>query len=132
MKPGTRHRAHDGREAVRQGRGENRQESHQRSHGWRAWACKLVIERIIPPARDRATPFTLPPIAGPADIPQAVQAVLDAAGKGDLSIEDGERIVGLLNGLRAAYEGADLQARLDEMQARLDDLVAKAGQGSSQ
>jgi hypothetical protein len=57
------------------------------------WACKLVIERIIPPARDRATPFTLPPITGPADIPTAVQGVLCAAGKGGLSIEDAERIV---------------------------------------
>jgi hypothetical protein len=93
------------------------------------WAVRFVAERIIPPARDRATPFALPPVNGPADLPQAVQAALDAAAKGDLSLEDAERVVGLLNGLRAAYEGADLAARLDEMAAKLDALATKAGQG---
>lgn len=95
------------------------------------WAAKLVIERIIPPARDRTTPFALPSIAGPADLPIAVQAVLDAAAKGELSLEDGEKIVGLLAGLRAAYESADLAARMVEMEARLAALTAGAGLGQS-
>jgi hypothetical protein len=90
------------------------------------WAAKLVIERIIPPARDRATPFSLPPIKGSGDLPQAVQTVLDAAAKGDLSLEDGERVIALLSGLRQAYEGADMAQRLDEMAAKLDALTAKA------
>jgi hypothetical protein len=92
------------------------------------WAAKLVIERIIPPARDRATPFDLPPIAGPGDLPRAVQAVLDAASKGDLSIEDGERIVSLIGGLRQAFEASDLAAKLDAMQAKLDEMTARSGQ----
>jgi hypothetical protein len=77
------------------------------------------------------TPFDLPPIDGPADLPRAVKAVLDAAGKGDLSIEDGERVIALLTGLRQAYEGAELAARMDEMAAKLDALTARAG-GQSQ
>lgn len=93
------------------------------------WAMKFVAERLIPTARSRATPFELPPIDGPSDLPQAVRCALDAAAKGDLGLEDAERIVALLAGLRAAYEGADMAARLDEMAAKLEALTARAGPG---
>jgi hypothetical protein len=91
------------------------------------WAVRFVAERIIPPARDRATPFELPPITGLGDVPQAVQAVLDAGARGDLSLEDAERIVALLAGLRAAYEGASMAERLAELEARLAALTAQSG-----
>jgi hypothetical protein len=91
------------------------------------WAVRFVAERIIPPARDRATPFSLPKIDGPADLPRAVQAVVDATSAGDLSIEDGERVIALLTGLRQAYEGASMAERLAEMEARLAALTAHAG-----
>jgi Family of unknown function (DUF5681) len=90
------------------------------------WALKFIGERFIPPARASPTQFALPSIAGPADIPQAVQSALDAAANGDLSLEDAERVIALLSGLRQAYEGADMAQRMDQMQARLDALAAKA------
>jgi hypothetical protein len=82
--------------------------------------------RLLPQSSWPVT-FDLPPINGVADIPQAVRCALSAASEGRLTIEDAEKIIGLLNGLRAAYEGVDLAARLDEMAAKLDDLAAKAG-----
>jgi ribosomal protein L17 len=87
--------------------------------------------RYLLPQSKWPTPFALPPITGPADVPQAVQAVLDAAAKGELSLEDAERIVGLLAGLRAAYEGASMLDRLAELEARLAALTAQSG-GHSQ
>jgi hypothetical protein len=75
------------------------------------------------------TPFDLPKTDGPADLPSAVQAVLAATAAGDLSLEDGERIVGLLSGLRAAYESASMAERLTEMEAQLAALVTQAGHG---
>jgi hypothetical protein len=85
--------------------------------------------RYLLPQSKWPTPFELPPINGPADLPRAVQTALDAAAKGDMSLEDAERIVALLAGLRAAYEGADMAARLEEMAAKLDALARQAGQG---
>jgi hypothetical protein len=41
-------------------------------------------------------------------------------------LEDAERVIALLSGLRQAYEGADMAQRMDQMQARLDALAAKA------
>jgi hypothetical protein len=82
--------------------------------------------KLLPQAK-WPTPFELPKIDGPSDIPGAVKAALGAAAKGDLSIEDSEKIIGMLSGLRQAYEGADLVAKLNEMQARLDEMVAQSG-----
>ena len=48
--------------------------------------------------------------------------------KGELTLEDAERVVALLTGVRQAFEGADLAARLDEKAARLDEIAARAGQ----
>jgi hypothetical protein len=56
------------------------------------------------------TPFERPKVAGPEDIPPAIDAVLDAAAKGDLSLDDAELVVGIINGLWQAYETTALRA----------------------
>ena len=82
--------------------------------------------RLLPQSK-WPTPFKLPAIASPADLPQAVAAVLKAAANGELSLEDAERIVGLIGGLRQAFEGASLATRLDDMAKQLEALTARAG-----
>ena len=91
------------------------------------WAIRSAADRIIPPARDRATPFNLPPINSPAYLPRAVQAAIDAAAKGELSLEAASQVVALLTGLRVAYASADLAERMNEMEARLAVLTATTG-----
>ena len=88
---------------------------------------RAYLRHLLPQSK-WPMPFDLPAINGPADIPQAVQMALDAAAKGNLSLEDAERVVGLLTGLRQAYEGADLAARMDEMAAKLDALMNRREQ----
>jgi Family of unknown function (DUF5681) len=80
--------------------------------------------RLLPQGR-WPTPFTLPPIVGPHDIPSAISAVLKAASEGDLCLEDADRVVGIINGLRHAYETTDLANKLGEMKRQLDDLVTR-------
>jgi len=82
---------------------------------------RRVFIKLLPQAR-WPTPFSLPKIAGPCDLPQAVSAVLEAAAAGHLTLEDAERAVGLLAGLRQAYEGANLATRVDEISKRLAAL----------
>src|SRR5438552_17488308 len=43
---------------------------------------KLVLDRTVPPRRERPTPFRLPPIERPADLAPAMDAVLAAASRG--------------------------------------------------
>jgi hypothetical protein len=81
--------------------------------------------KLLPQGR-WPTSFALPTIAGPPDIPAAVDAVLKAASEGDLSLDDAERVVGIINALRQAYETTALAAQLNEMKKQLADLVARA------
>ena len=86
--------------------------------------------RLLPQSSWPVT-FDLPKVDGPADLPRAVKAVLDAAAAGNLSLEDAERVVALLTGLRQAYENADQAERLNDMEARLAALTIQAGAGQS-
>lgn len=72
------------------------------------------------------TPFTMPKINDARDVPPAIDAVLRAASKGELSLEDADRVVGIIGGLRQAFETSELANKLSEMKKQLDELVAKA------
>ena len=48
-------------------------------------AMRLCIERILPPCRERAVNFTLPPIESSDDISAAMQAVTAALARGDIT-----------------------------------------------
>jgi hypothetical protein len=86
------------------------------------WACRLVIMACLPPARDRLTPFRLPKIAGPDDLPDAVMTVLEAAASGEITLAEAERVTRLIEGLRAAYETRDLASEVETMRAEVDAL----------
>ena len=83
--------------------------------------ARRVFVRLLPQSSWPVT-FDLPPVDGPADIPRAVKAILDAAAKGEITLHDAGRVIELLGGLRQAYEGATLAERLDEMEARLVEM----------
>jgi hypothetical protein len=86
------------------------------------WACKLVIERVIPPERERPTPFQLPPISGPSDLPRVMLTTLSAVAAGTLTLSEGERIIGMLDELRAAFETAELAADVERLKERVASL----------
>jgi hypothetical protein len=86
------------------------------------WACRLVIMAVLPPARERLTPFQLPKVAGPADLPGAVVTVIGAAASGEITLAEAERVARLLEGLRLAYETRDLATEVEAMRAEVDAL----------
>ena len=77
-----------------------------------SWACKLVIERIIPPARDRPTPLDLPRIASAADLPPALAKVVDAMAEGALTPGEAAAIVTTLEAYGRASVFAGHEERL--------------------
>ena len=80
------------------------------------WAVKLVIERILPPAKDRPTPLELPRMASPADLPGALARVVDAMAEGALTPSEAAAIVTTLE----AYGRASVFAGHDERLMRLE------------
>jgi hypothetical protein len=86
------------------------------------WACKLVVERILPPAKDRPTPFKLPPIASPTDLPPIAACLLEAVAKGEMTPAEGDSLLGMLDKLRAVYESADMAQEIADMRAEIERL----------
>jgi hypothetical protein len=84
------------------------------------WAAKLVVERLLPPAKDPPISFKLGKINSPLEIPARIQEVLRLSASGQISLSDAERICAVLNTLRAAFETADMAERLEAVEQRLE------------
>jgi hypothetical protein len=87
---------------------------------------RRIFVRLLPQSSWPVT-FDLPKIDSVAEVPTAIRGVLQAASEGRINLDDAERVVGLLNSLRQAYEGVDMVAKMAEMEARLTALVSGAG-----
>ena len=82
-------------------------------------ALRLCLERILPPRRDAAAPFDLPPMESAQDAASAAGAVLAAVAAGDLTPREGTAVMGLVEQFRRALEMSALEFRLSRLEARL-------------
>jgi Family of unknown function (DUF5681) len=67
-------------------------------------AMRLCIERILPPCRERAVKFILPPIDSIDDISAAMQAVTAALASGDITPGEAATIAGVVETFARAIE----------------------------
>jgi hypothetical protein len=72
------------------------------------------------PAKEQPIAFKLGRINSPLEIPARVQEVLGLAATGEISLSDAERVCGVLNTLRAAFETASMAERLEALEQRLE------------
>jgi hypothetical protein len=89
-------------------------DSHQ------SWACKLVIERILPPAKDTPIQFKLGPVRTASEVSAAIQDMLVQVALGAMSMTDAERVIGMLALLVKAFEAIDHEGRLAALEERLE------------
>lgn len=83
-----------------------------------ATALKLCFDRLAPTPRDRAINLTLPPIKTPADVPQAIQAVIDAVGGGVITPSEGAAVATLIGHAQDALDLAEIEARVAILETR--------------
>jgi hypothetical protein len=88
------------------------------------WACKLIVERVMAPAREQRIAFKLGKINSPLEIPGRIQQVLAQASAGEMSLNDAERICAVLGLLRQAYETVDMAQRLAALEAKMETVAA--------
>ena len=120
--PGTRARVTLAVEALLEGEAEAlTRKAVERALEGDVTALRLCLERIAPAAKERAIAFRLPPISGPADVPSALGALMQAVAKGDLVPGEAATLAGIVDRWRAAYETT-------EMDRRLSALEEKAGE----
>ena len=75
-------------------------------------AMRLCIERILPPCRERAVKFVLPPIESAADIAAAMKAVTSALAAGAITPGEAATIAAVVDTFVRAIETSDFDRRL--------------------
>ena len=85
----------------------------------------LCVKHLFPPKRSRPVPFDLPKIETMADAVKASNGALQAAGSGELTLEDAEKYMGLIS-RHAKVLG------YSELEARVQALEGKSQSGSSE
>jgi Family of unknown function (DUF5681) len=89
-------------------------------------AMRLCLERILPPKRERAVNFALPPIETAADIAAAMKAVAAALASGAITPGEAGKIASMVDTFIHAIETSDFERRLKNAEER----VAQRGEAS--
>ena len=79
-------------------------------------ALRLVLERLIPPARSDIATIELPQIAKAGDVAEAAREVIAAAARGELTLAEARDWMALLERQRAAIETNELAVRLEVLE----------------
>jgi hypothetical protein len=77
-----------------------------------ATAMRLVLDRLIPPRRDRPVNFALPKLETPADAVRATAAIAEAVASGELTPMEAGEMAKLVEGFTRAFEIHDIDKRL--------------------
>jgi hypothetical protein len=88
-------------------------------------AMRLCIERILPPCRERAIKFVLPPIKSAADIAAAMEAVTSALAAGVITPGEAGTIAAVVDTFVRAIETSDFDRRLKVVETEYDERPAK-------
>ncbi len=75
-------------------------------------AMRLCLERILPPCRERAVRFALPPIESAADIAPAMKAVTAALADSVITPGEAEAVARIVDTFVRALETSDFERRL--------------------
>lgn len=81
-------------------------------------AAKIVIDRLVPPKKDREVNLQLPKIKTTKDVLKAVGNVIKAVASGEISPSEGESLVKILDIHTKAIESYEFEKRLSELEKR--------------
>ena len=84
-------------------------------------ACRLILERILPPAKDRPIALDdMPDVTGAEDVTAAMSYLIAATADGTLTPSEAAAMAGLLEQQRRAIELHDIEQRLAALELRDD------------
>ncbi|MEG8032667.1 hypothetical protein QP179_14220 [Sphingomonas aurantiaca] len=81
-------------------------------------ALKLCLDRLAPARRDAPVSFEMPPIKTVADTVAASSAVLAAVAAGDVTPDEGGRVMALLSAHRGILETGEMEARIAALEEK--------------
>jgi len=81
-------------------------------------ALRLCLDRLAPPRKDAPIAMKLPKVESLDDAVQASSAVLIAVAAGEVTPDEGARIMALLTAHRAIMETAELERRITQLEEK--------------
>lgn len=96
----------------------------ERARGGDVRMLTFLLERLIPPARDRVVtmPGKVPDLGTIHGITEAARRILDAVGSGSISPQEAAALGAVVEVARKSVEVADLERRLEGLAAELTRL----------
>ena len=85
----------------------------------RMTAARELRRVVVPDAKELPLSVQLPHLAGPADLPVVMGAVVSSVADGTLTPGEGKALADLLEAARKAYETADLAERVAILEGKL-------------
>ncbi|WP_291981776.1 DUF5681 domain-containing protein [Candidatus Accumulibacter sp. ACC005] len=81
-------------------------------------AARLVLERLVPPAKERPIFVTLPDTSSADGVAQAQAAILQAVAAGDILPGEAATLAGIVEARRKAVETQELEARISALEVK--------------
>ena len=81
-------------------------------------ALRLCLERLVPQRRSRSITIEMRPVESVGDVARAIGAVFQEVSRGNLRLDEGAALVGMLESKRRAIETIDLEQRLRALEAQ--------------
>ena len=81
-------------------------------------AARLVLERLLPPVKERPISMALPSTDTAGGIAEAQQAILQAVAAGDLLLGEGTALSSIVEARRKAVETLQLEQRITALETK--------------
>lgn len=75
-------------------------------------AIKIILERVLPPKKDRPINIAIPDIKTSADILESINSLTQAVANGEITPSEGEAFARILDSNTRAFEIHDIEKRL--------------------
>lgn len=116
-KAGSRHRVTKAIEALLEGEAEGlTRKAVEMALEGDTVALRLCLDRLAPPRKDSLISIRLPKVNGLKDAVEASASVLDAVSEGEITPDEGARVLSLLSAHKALIETCDLEARITALE----------------
>ena len=79
-------------------------------------AIKLVLERVVPPCRDKAISMSLPKLQKSEDALKALSEVVQQVVESNITLEEGQKLLGLIEGYQRMHKTTELEQRLTKLE----------------
>jgi Family of unknown function (DUF5681) len=94
-------------------------------------AMRLVMERILPPRRERPLHFKLPPLKTAADAMTAIACIADGVAQGELSENEARTLVALVHAFIEGLAQVGSHLRLAALEEFMPQFAAKIDEVTS-